>query len=38
VAIKIAAIMRYESMDCVAGVKIVDIEKSILATDGEDRA
>jgi PAS domain S-box-containing protein len=35
---KIAAIKRYESMDYVAGVKIVDIEKSILATDGEDRA
>lgn len=35
---KIAAIKRYESMDYVAGVKIVDIEKSILMTDGEDRA
>jgi PAS domain S-box-containing protein len=35
---KIAAIKRYESMDYVAGVKIVDIEKSILTTDGEDRA
>ena len=29
---KIAAIKRYESMDYVAGVKIVDIEKSILTT------
>ncbi len=35
---KIAAIKRYESMDYVAGVKIVDIEKSILMTDGEERA
>jgi PAS domain S-box-containing protein len=35
---KIAAIKRYESMDYVAGVKIVDIEKSILTKDGEDRA
>jgi len=35
---KIAAIKRYESMDYVAGVKIVDIEKSILTTDGEDQA
>jgi signal transduction histidine kinase len=34
---KIAGIKRYESMDYVAGVKIVDIEKSILTTDGEDR-
>lgn len=35
---KIAAIKRYESMDYVAGVKIVDIEKSILTTAGEDPA
>ena len=35
---KIAAIKRCESMDYVAGVKIVDIEKSILTTDGEERA
>jgi len=35
---KIAAIKRYESMEYVAGVKIVDIEKSILTTDGEDKA
>jgi two-component system, cell cycle sensor histidine kinase and response regulator CckA len=34
---KIAAIKRYESMDYVAGVKIVDIEKSILTAGGEDR-
>jgi two-component system, cell cycle sensor histidine kinase and response regulator CckA len=35
---KIATIKRYESMDYVAGVKIVDIEKSILTADGEDKA
>jgi signal transduction histidine kinase len=35
---KIATIKRYESMDYVAGVKIVDIEKSILTADGEERA
>jgi len=35
---KIATIKRCESMDYVAGVKIVDIEKSILTTDGEEQA
>ena len=35
---KIATIKRCESMDYVAGVKIVDIEKSILTTDGEKQA
>jgi len=37
-AITIAAIKRYESMDFVADVKIVDIEEINLTTDEEDRA